>query len=470
MVNSLNSVDSTAETAARDEGLGGAVGNVAQSCPKMTLEIGVFFDGTLNNRYNVMSRARSDDSYQNGLSNPALLYDIYKSGPAYRERNACGGPAKEFRSIYVEGIGSTRGQEDSFTGYAFGQGETGVEARVLEGFRRTLRMLAGLGGSQRVEKVVIDTFGFSRGAAAARYFVNCIRARRCEYDPVGWGDYEEEWPDDVDVEIRFVGIFDTVAAIGRAANEDNGPVNVYVKTAQADRIHHITAGNEFRENFRLNRNTPGGGTTQELPGAHSDVGGGYRGTGDEAPLGRSRQRSFSTRARAEAEQRATRAADNAPGANARAERVWVREGWMRSNETGGGIRRVLSPIQEQLIPTRYGMTRRHNYTEHLMLDRPWVQPGLNTVALHIMHEIALSEQAGLLALPTGDDKYDIPAGLQPFVSEMKNQRVSAASRREILRNYGHVSAKSGNIGDWIAHSPEPTRIRVEYDNRPGEAI
>ena len=63
---------SVTERASQAAGQGPAIGATAQSCPRVALEIGVFFDGTLNNRFNVLSRARQDDSYHNAL---------YKDGP-----------------------------------------------------------------------------------------------------------------------------------------------------------------------------------------------------------------------------------------------------------------------------------------------------------------------------------------------------------------------------------------------------
>lgn len=48
--------------------------------------------------------------------------------------------------------------------------------------------------------------------------------------------------------------------------------------------------------------------------------------------------------------------------------------------------------------------------------------------------------------------------------------LSRAQHRAILRDYGHVSAKSGNAGDWAGHRPRADHRRVVYDNRPGEAV
>ncbi len=44
------------------------------------------------------------------------------------------------------------------------------------------------GGAGALDKVILDVFGFSRGAAAARYFVNAVRAGSMRYDPWGPGD------------------------------------------------------------------------------------------------------------------------------------------------------------------------------------------------------------------------------------------------------------------------------------------
>ena len=218
----LVDIDMLAADAVDSADMAGETGNIAQTCPKVTLEIGVFFDGTLNNRFNVALPNRSDGSYQNALSNPALLWAQYKNGKDYDVKNSCGGVARAFRSIYVEGPGSLQGEKDDSLGYISGTGRrSGVESRVLWGFERMLREIGDIGGPPVIKKVILDVFGFSRGAAAARYFVNCVRARRIRYDPIGPGDYTRTLPEGLEVEIRFLGIFDTVAAIGNAANDDN---------------------------------------------------------------------------------------------------------------------------------------------------------------------------------------------------------------------------------------------------------
>ncbi|HFK5796090.1 TPA: type VI secretion system tube protein Hcp, partial [Enterobacter asburiae] len=78
----------------------------------------------------------------------------------------------------------------------------------------------------------------------------------------------------------FIGLFDTVAAIGSPVNGMNphsastGEVKITLPPGIAEKVFHITAGNECRFNFALNSVRP---VWPELvlPGAHSDTGGGY---------------------------------------------------------------------------------------------------------------------------------------------------------------------------------------------------
>jgi hypothetical protein len=82
------------------------------------------------------------------------------------------------------------------------------------------------------------------------------------------------------VNTRFLGIMDTVAAVGTVGNglnphsADTGSVNIVLRPGVAQKVFHITAGHECRYNFALNSVVPAW-PELELPGAHSDIGGGY---------------------------------------------------------------------------------------------------------------------------------------------------------------------------------------------------
>ena len=97
---------------------------------------------------------------------------------------------------------------------------------------------------------------------------------------------ELNWPDAISV--RFVGLFDTVAGIVNlktldlwAGNDKNFPLDIGLDSRTVDAVVHLTARDEKRENFALNslRNDKGWLAPNfreiELPGAHSDIGGGY---------------------------------------------------------------------------------------------------------------------------------------------------------------------------------------------------
>jgi hypothetical protein len=79
---------------------------------------------------------------------------------------------------------------------------------------------------------------------------------------------------------RFIGIFDTVAAIGTPTNgfnphnADTGAVNIALRPGVAEKVFHITAAHECRFNFALNSVKPAW-PELALPGVHSDIGGGY---------------------------------------------------------------------------------------------------------------------------------------------------------------------------------------------------
>ncbi|WP_342338019.1 DUF2235 domain-containing protein (plasmid) [Citrobacter freundii] len=89
----------------------------------------------------------------------------------------------------------------------------------------------------------------------------------------------------------FVGLFDTVAAIGSAADgldtsdDNNLGVSLYLAPGCADQVVQLTAHHEYRVNFALNSISS---THREIPlyGAHSDIGGGYLAGEERIPIAR----------------------------------------------------------------------------------------------------------------------------------------------------------------------------------------
>lgn len=196
-------------------------------------------------------------------------------------------------SIYVAGVGTKSGEPDDGPSMGLGIGEHGILKKVDQGSDDLVNEIIWL-VSDPIDELVLDVFGFSRGAATARHFVS-----REVRDTTGslYGEYKGAlvkaferqgipWPKKVTV--RFVGLFDTVAGIADLGNLDfsahdaeTGRINVNLRSEDAERVVQFAARDERRHNFSLNSlrgesgNLPDHFSEWVLPGVHSDIGGGY---------------------------------------------------------------------------------------------------------------------------------------------------------------------------------------------------
>ncbi|TKV12957.1 DUF2235 domain-containing protein [Citrobacter sp. wls619] len=287
----------------------------------ITLTVGVFFDGTGNNRANSddlrlayaycaslvgEERARAcakyeeharaglgNGSWQGGITNISRLNELYKSDTVLGEDQM-----EAQVKAYVGGIGTADGESDSMLGKALGsslirqfEGVVTKTDEVLEEIASALNVFIGHNRDKvAIAKVQFDVFGFSRGAAAARHFAN----RVMKEDPAIAAAIENG----LDMaghhgkpagEVRFLGLFDTVAAIGSLLNfydingRSNPGVNLELRPPVAQKVFQISAMHECRYNFSLN-SIAGMWPELALPGAHSDIGGGYNAGEDEISL------------------------------------------------------------------------------------------------------------------------------------------------------------------------------------------
>ncbi|MBS0544557.1 MAG: DUF2235 domain-containing protein, partial [Proteobacteria bacterium] len=121
--------------------------------------------------------------------------------------------------------------------------------------------------------ITLDVIGFSRGASAARDFVNEVIARRNQSyyrDLVGGAC--------VSVQVRFLGLFDTVLS-----KQINGVVSLAVPASEIGHVAHAVAANEHRALFPLEsaessyagRGLGANVVERGFVGAHADIGGGY---------------------------------------------------------------------------------------------------------------------------------------------------------------------------------------------------
>lgn len=240
--------------------------------PHRKLHAGVFFDGTNNNR--------DRDKPKGKHTNVVKLWQVWKEG----------GDAEALRKkMYVDGVGSmdvgarTRqaGREVRQNSRWWLPGSQVVAAGVSAGRlaadlgHDVAGMAGGAGGKERLNRAyfwlkdrcaevpkpaskTVDVYGFSRGAALARTFVNLVNMALRRDEPA--------------ISVRFVGVFDTVGSFGMAGDDSDPGQNMYVDATDARGISHYTARHEHRQNFPLTVVT---GVDKEYAGVHSDVGGGY---------------------------------------------------------------------------------------------------------------------------------------------------------------------------------------------------
>lgn len=265
---------------------------------EITLTIGVFFDGTGNNANNSCSRQTASTaepsatnavqklcgtaagSYLGYYTNIHWLHTLYNQD--IRPDTGAGQYA-----IYIEGIGTEDGAGDCTFGMGTGLGRSGVVSKTdkaVAALAACIQSYVSQHAKARscvIKEVQFDIFGFSRGAAAARHFANRVFAQEnAIIAAIKAGLKGLEFTGTPGGKTRFLGIFDTVAAIGTPANglnphsADTGDVNLQLRPGVAQRVFHITAQHECRFNFVLNSVKPAW-PELALPGAHSDIGGGY---------------------------------------------------------------------------------------------------------------------------------------------------------------------------------------------------
>ncbi len=283
----------------------------------LTVRIGMFFDGTGNNTYNAeqakeqtsiwslrcekpeqgealakwCGASPSQGSAGNEITNVQKLFDVYDSSSEIKDNVL-------LSKWYIEGIGTTNDSssvtitDDSKYGMATGTGDTGIDGKVRKGCKVAVQSLKkSLSGSDYdgIGCFQFDVFGFSRGAAAARHFVNVVTLGDNGYFGKALREQKIslpapfDWKNQQQCQFTFVGLFDTVAAIVAPAagdfspaNNDNPGIHLALPVKQTLRAVHITAADEFRDYFALNQLNPAAQFTEiTVPGAHSDVGGGY---------------------------------------------------------------------------------------------------------------------------------------------------------------------------------------------------
>ncbi|MGH8417183.1 MAG: DUF2345 domain-containing protein, partial [Pseudomonas sp.] len=472
----------------------------------ITLRLGLFFDGTGNNLANssVAARCQRDDlsrygeaelqsliqtckaygydqfngelfeqvkdsSFANAMSNVAHLYRLY---PDHATNGLPADSVIGFVPVYLEGIGTTGGGEDSWISQASGTGTTGVVARVKQAqslIEEQLRDFASTNPDTAVRRIEIDIFGFSRGGAAARHCANeFLKPQRGIFrdllQPGRFGLLDTFDPN-ADVCLNLIGLFDTVAAIldptrgdYSAANEHNPGVNLYLPPGCARQVVQLHARDELRENFALN-SVLAGHRQIGLPGVHSDVGGGYR-----------------------------------PSAT---ERLWVVEprrivlGPRQTLETHPTWQTMQTLAREIRASGRYGTdcdlqarawatmqpprgrddTSAQAYWATVVLERK-VRGELALIALRVMRELGVRHGVPFKSLE-GRPELRLPQELQPIAASIREQietnddiKLDPEQEALLRARYIHCSAHWSPVLGAMVHKPARHERRNVYPNRP----
>ncbi|HIF9462359.1 TPA: phospholipase effector Tle1 domain-containing protein [Photobacterium damselae] len=252
------------------------------------------------------------------LTNVQKMYDFYYEDEFIQDTDIF------VHKEYITGIGTGnevlfKPAKESLPGQGLGIGDYGVEQKVLDGIDQLCASMTGtnphrkkndfnimlteLLDSQKFDglrSIKFDVFGFSRGSASARHFINQVLldadtnvfipkfTEACNKInlPLSPGF---DWTNNDNCMIGFAGIFDTVAAVSEIIdlntpsfdvlpNDRNGDVMLWLDPERIQKAYHFTAHPEFeyRAFFGLNKFNKGGPLEEiALFGCHSDIGGGY---------------------------------------------------------------------------------------------------------------------------------------------------------------------------------------------------
>ena len=465
----------------------------------VTLHIGLFFDGTRNNAQNLQRttppagstapaprlpapaaddaspyQSRVTSSYSNGLTNIAHLHALYPD-----DRTPSGDrPATSLSlAIYIEGVGTRTGEADDLMGLAFGVGRTGIRAKRRRALDQllpeALRALARQHPGQPVAALRVDLFGYSRGAASARDAVNVLTA------PTAAAWLREQlvraglvpldgFPGTARV-VRFVGLLDTVVAIGRQQQQERPQVRLAADCA--DRVVQLVARDEHREHFALTRVAP---EHEEiaLPGVHANIGGGYdqriegpklltRPQGEplrDSGLAMGAVPSLAVLRDTGVYRQAQRDCAHwqaALGLGEEAIRVDAWHHWQQQRRAGS--RSVLP------TPTLYVYAT-------VVLRRP-IDPRYAFIALRLLHQRAAAAGVRWRASPDSVPALALPAALQPIAARLLAGKALDAAQETLLRQHYLMQSAHWNfdaLGDTaLLYAADDASRELPYRPGPG---
>ncbi len=316
------------------------------------------------------------------------------------------------RPLYIEGIGTRANEKDSLVGQGMGRGETGVAGRVQTSFtfiKQVIEDALQENPNSEIASITFDTFGFSRGAAAARHFSNeIVRGKQGPLrDSLTTAkNFSRTFSDEYGggINMGFIGLFDTVPSIagftnfGRVKSPIAPGVRLYLDRRFFHNVVHLVARDECRANFALSRVKPDY-PEYTCPGVHSDIGGSYLDEVEECVLVSPMQ---TLQVSINTDVKITSIYQDA----AKVKSQWVAKGWPAH------LLEIVTPEAFDLptdLQDRLGPKQKRVYAG-LQLKRP-VSGKLSTVYLKVMHQLAKEKGVPFTDIP-GRSEYAVPQELQ----------------------------------------------------------
>lgn len=400
----------------------------------------------------------SQNSYEGYYSNIAKMEPHVNTAdlPASGDQ-----PLTHRFATYVEGVGTENKDGDELAGYAFGTSfllwRAGilqkVEKGILDVVKKIDEKLQRDKAKLVIDEIIVDLLGFSRGAAVARKLIHEIL---CRNGKSLIERLEDQGYTVIKVKVCFVGLYDTVStyasSVAAAVELARGNAN-NVRELNLDAVHHaeetvhLTAADEHRVHFSLTDTRSAGGKEFSLPGAHADIGGGYRDAAPEKQVLRGSsglidiilQGNYPTMEVAEQE---------------RAQHIAA--GWYREDEI------FVVPVVDDNGETRWA---------RLWVKRAAISNKYSLIPLHIVARYARGK--GIEFEERFDDDEKIPAELDEVRKRIDHYIATASQSkasdwrhneswlRDLRHKYLHFSARME-----VGHDPRfnnGKRIRYTYD-------
>lgn len=475
---------------------------------KINLTLHVYFDGTMGNRWNIdaadstknldkvieeVGKTGREILTQNEIKmgdDATSYFQEYTNIPILHDLDNTDLDQKEIK-VYIDGVGSNKYAKDNLIGAGLGidlgidrfdmQG-AGIETKIQSAMAQIkieLEKVVAPRNNEKIAEVEVLVFGFSRGAATARYFV----AHREQLAKV-LGVKSA-----MDITYMFVGIFDTVSTVVNSKIIDpirliplispitapkvlidppvdretirKGINNVeshrLALGSKVKKVVQITAGDEYRLFFPLttiaSSISAGVGFELELPGSHCDVGGGDLDNIKES---------------IELTENVTHQISHSPGYKPEYISRFIQKGWYKEEDL-----MVKETVMYKPQDDFYDPGGRHVFRKYT-LERT-VSNRFRTIPVSIMMHFAEKYGDVSFKIDKLPEKYSIPNELKPLGDELlqfaiqedaKGARRTSAlgilqknEYKNIRNRYLHLSASpDSGKSDMVATIKDPANI------------